>query len=368
MYDFRIESLSQESAVGPNPSTPEPAVADAPGPVAQEKASMSTSSPADLCPGSIEIPGYSGPAGSRVAVVPTGWLGAGPGAKIGNVEVVDGKTLVPHMDGRAYLADRCTGAYNNSDYLGLNLLSKKMEFMVNLAGAGCGCNAAFYLVSMKQNTEVSTCKDYYCDANHVCGVSCDEIDIMEANEYAFHSTLHTLYDHSGVGGGYGGGSGWNGPRDFTKEQYGPGAKCVDTTKPFKVSVSFPTDGQGQLQSMEVEISQVGSPCPVHISVRNYKGNAKLTESLAQGMTPVLSYWSANDMLWMDGEGSDHRGPCHADDAGACGARVSMYDFKIESLVAEERPAASAPSLPTPAATAAAPTVAPHDGEDVCPGS
>eukprot|EP00425_Heterocapsa_triquetra_P002507 CAMPEP_0195052460 /NCGR_PEP_ID=MMETSP0448-20130528/1801_1 /TAXON_ID=66468 /ORGANISM="Heterocapsa triquestra, Strain CCMP 448" /LENGTH=86 /DNA_ID=CAMNT_0040081609 /DNA_START=13 /DNA_END=269 /DNA_ORIENTATION=- len=86
-----------------------------------------------------------------------------------------------------------------------------MKYSVNVHGAGCGCNAAMYLVSMRQNTEKSTCGDYYCDANSVCGIPCAEIDIQEANMYAWHSTLHSSTDKSGVGSGEGGGGdGWSG--------------------------------------------------------------------------------------------------------------------------------------------------------------
>ena len=66
------------------------------------------------------------------------------------------------------------GAYNHSEYAALQLLDKTLSFVVDLSAAGCGCNAAFYLVSMAQNTQPGTCdNDYYCDANAVCDVRCE---------------------------------------------------------------------------------------------------------------------------------------------------------------------------------------------------
>mmetsp|Transcript_18114 Transcript_18114/g.47759 ORF Transcript_18114/g.47759 Transcript_18114/m.47759 type:complete len:261 (+) Transcript_18114:340-1122(+) len=100
--------------------------------------------------------------------------------------------------------------------------------------------------------------DYYCDANSVCGVRCSEIDIQEGNKHSWHSTLHDAQDGAGAGAGYGGGGDeWNGPRDFTSEQYGPGGNTIDTTMPFQVSVSFPTDSSGQLSAMNMKLEQDG---------------------------------------------------------------------------------------------------------------
>lgn len=61
--------------------------------------------------------------------------------------------------------------------------------------------------------------------------------------------LHTSQDSAGAEGGLGGGTAtlpsgqdvsWNGPRDWTKEEYGYGGSCVDTARPFRVTAVFPT--------------------------------------------------------------------------------------------------------------------------------
>ena len=53
-------------------------------------------------------------------------------------------------------------------------------------------------------------------------------------EGCLSSTLYLQSSWNPPGAGYGGGDGWDGPRDFDASQYGPGAKCIDTNKPFQV--------------------------------------------------------------------------------------------------------------------------------------
>merc|ERR1719195_152757 len=107
------------------------------------------------------------------------------------------------MGSRAYFASSCSaGKYSNEQYLALDLRKKTLRYTVDLSGAGCGCNAALYLVSMGRNSLKSMCSDYYCDAASVCGITCSEIDIQEANKFAWRSTLHLATDPAGQGVGF----------------------------------------------------------------------------------------------------------------------------------------------------------------------
>jgi len=299
---------------------------------------------ASMCPGSVSVEGYGQSAltnaGSNV-----------PGQDVGSLEIGADGSVVAHMDARVYFSDSCTeGSYDHTKYLGLKLLGKTLKFTTDISGAGCGCNAALYLVSMKQNPDISSCNDYYCDANKVCGVSCAEVDIMEANKRAWHSTLHSAQDHSGKGGGFGGGDGWNGPRDFNSQQYGPGGSCIDTSMPFDVAVSFPVDAGGRLQAMKVTLTQTGKSCPLDIDLNSYTGMAEIHDALDKGMTPIISYWKSGDMLWMDGKGADGQGPCAAD-SQHCGASVKFSGFKLEAMPGhpplEPAPMPAAPPVVNP---------------------
>jgi len=276
-----------------------------------------------------------------------------PGELAGSVDLEGHgaqSVITPGMKGRTYFAESCTnGTYSPSQYAAIPLLGKTMRWTTDMAGAGCGCNAALYLTSLRQSTQVSGCSDYYCDANSVCGARCAEIDLQEANMHAWHSTLHLLDDGSGIGAGYGGGDNWNGHRDFTMEDYGPNSMCIETTKPFQVAVSFPVDGAGRLTAMTTQLSQAGKPCNLSISVGpsgywygGRDGMGELSEALRAGMTPIISYWSHDNMLWMDGRGADGRGPCDRDDPAACAASVKFYDFSLGPVEAAAWEASKVP--------------------------
>lgn len=278
----------------------------------------------DQCPGSLNLAGYG-----NVSLVATQWNM--PDFPAGPVQALGGSVL-PNMWGRAYFADSCTaGQYDNTQYLALKLLGKKLTYTTELSQGGCGCNAAMYLVSMRQCADVSQCSDHYCDANSVCGVRCAEIDIQEANKFAWHSALHKAWDGNGEAAGFGG---WvhNGNRyDFGAKEYGPGARCVDTLRPFQVSAAFPVGSDGRSQGMQLTLSQDGG-CELRIDLSSYNADPQfeeLTRALAEGMTPVVSYWKSPDMLWLDGPGVG-QGPCR-EDTTQCGTAPQFYNFAVESL-------------------------------------
>ena len=131
-----------------------------------------------------------------------------------------------------------TSDYSCVDYGagGIVFSGRSLTFEVDLSGDGCGCNAALYLVSMPQSHNESQCHDFYCDANNVCGVRCDEIDLMEANTVAWVSTVHVGDDGAGEGFGY---AHYVFPQEKRLRSpthdcaYGPSPECaVNTLYPF----------------------------------------------------------------------------------------------------------------------------------------
>merc|ERR1719282_1114348 len=293
----------------------------------------------DNCPGKIEVPGHG-----MVSVVSAAWSKPGDPA---NKVAVRNRKIIPYMKGRSYFASGCTqGAFDHNQYIPFKFLGKTFRYTTDLSGATCGCSATLKLTSLHQNQQPSECKDYYCDAGNICGVSCDEIDIQEANTFAWHSTLHTMSDDVGVGGGYGGGADWQGPRDWASWQYAPGASCIDTSKPFDVAVSFPIDDQGSLVALEIELSQTGKNCPLSLRLENYQGMHELTNALKEGMTPTISYSSSGNMLWMDGKGTDGQGPCATDNPEICARSVIFYNFSIARIGSvAPKPSTSSPKPP-----------------------
>ncbi|CAK0817853.1 unnamed protein product, partial [Prorocentrum cordatum] len=133
------------------------------------------------------------------------------------------------------------------------------------------------------------------------------------------------------------GDGWNGPRNWTEAKYGINGSCIDTARPFQVSASFPIDKHGVLEAMQVVLSQQGHGCRLHARVDGYtRGMKELTHALLDGMTPIVSYWADDNMLWMDGPGDDGAGPCKKDSAKTCAASVRFWNFSIEDLDHKEQ--------------------------------
>ena len=264
-----------------------------------------------------------------------------------------------------------------------------LTYDVDLSNDGCGCNAALYLVSMPQSKNASTCSDFYCDANDVCGVRCTEIDLMEANKVAFVSTVHVEDDGSGQGFGYAHYVMDKARRLHSPDAecaYGPAEKCaINTNLPFRVAIQFSPSGEDF--SFEVRLTQDGrraSLGPVRYIEKPQKGmvdsataaNAALRASLDAGMTLVVSHWggpTTSSMSWLDAPCTDDEisgwactdefvervEPWLCDSVSTAKADCTV-PFKLSTL-AIESPSPSPPAAPPPSPPAppAAPPYVPY---------
>lgn len=228
-----------------------------------------------------------------------------PNEKVGATGIANCKEVTPYKQGRVYFGERCNNeARSNSDYAAINFLGKVLRFSVDLSNAHCGCVAAFYLVNMRQNTDPGLCnRDFYCDANKVCGVACAEVDIMEANREMYRFTMHNSSDKDGR-------------RAQFHKKYGPGNKCINTEKAFNVRAAISYDGS----SVTVNLEQGG--CSLEATIIY----AAMSVPFWAGMTPVISYWyndRPGSMKWFDGTVCKKYNPKHA-----CGEHVRLSNFSL----------------------------------------
>jgi hypothetical protein len=297
------------------------------------------------CTGPLHIPGDTGG--------PVYLVFANTDAK-GVRTSADGGILLGH-NVRMYLSRSCDML--PSAYASWSLVGRSISFTLDLGRAGCGCNVAAYLVSMPQNTQPGTCRgggdygDYYCDANAVCGVRCAEIDLLEANTHALHTTAHKADDAGGVGAGIGGD---HIEKVFTPTEYGPGGTIIDTSKPFKVRVSFEPRSRavwrpGGATANALPADDTLHTIRVHL-VQRGRGERSfpmasslytegLHRPLSQGMTLVMAFWSSNDLNWFQS------GVCSGSDPQKCHlAQPVISDLALEGL---DPPSPSPPPPPPP---------------------
>jgi len=210
---------------------------------------------------------------------------------------------------------------NRDDFWQPNLVGKTIGVTANLNGAGCGCNVAFYTVAMPGWGQGS-CQDWYCDANAVCGMNCSEMDLIEMNQYAMHTTTHSAYDGGGFGTRFGQGS----------NNFAPGGE-IDTNRPFRIENHFDESG-----TVTVTITQGGN------KIQNSYGNGNVIyDDMRKGMVLTMSFWSAHDMGWLDNP------PCSYDDAN-CPGNISFTDIRVDGGAG-----------PTPPSPVPGPTPGPSSG-------
>jgi hypothetical protein len=197
-------------------------------------------------------------------------------------------------------------------------------------------------------------KDWYCDANDVGGEACPEIDLLEMNQHALHTTMHSCkhpYSKANCdGGGYGarwergidtledcgpppGVVGkWRGllpPQPFVLVRFGQGASdfgvgpsfTIDTSRPFELAFAF--QRQGSHIGLAINVSQVTGTerRTIHGGIEDC---SSVQQPLAQGMVLVFSFWGSTSMGWLDSP------PCSSDPA-TCPSQVTFSNLTLNTL-------------------------------------
>lgn len=214
---------------------------------------------------------------------------------------------------------------NPADFAMLQLVGNSISLNVDMGadGPSCGCNVAFFLVSMPGQGG----GDHYCDANCVGGHCCPEFDLLEMNVHTLQVTSHACSDYhkpphdSQPSSCNHGGSPivkfGNGGKDF-----GPGdLYTINADKPFEFKMEFPVEG-GVLKG-HITLTQEGR------TARQSMNNLdSMRQALEDGMALVLDAWHSNDLTWLDG------GACHAPES--CNMKPTVFDsMKLEHLNHEE---------------------------------
>jgi hypothetical protein len=241
-----------------------------------------------------------------------------------NVKVVDdGGGVELGFGTRAYVMvtpNLPKSSSNRSDFKEFALLGKMINVTVDLNSASCGCNAAFYLTSMPAPAgSPGTGGDWYCDANSVGGNSCPEIDLIEANQNALHTTVHACkspWNETNCDKG-----GWNTKFGQGGTDFGIGPRfIIDTTKTFTVSNAFSTSSNGSLVAVITTITQ-GSA--VITSTLDSILLERAQADIGNGMVLVMSYWGADSMGWLD------KPPCASDPVGQCPASITFSGISVD---------------------------------------
>jgi hypothetical protein len=170
--------------------------------------------------------------------------------------------------------------------------------------------------------------------------------MMEANKHGWRTTAHQMYDGGGAGDGVGSG------HVFSASEYGPGASHVDTNQPFRASISFATDPHGRVEDVFLSL-QGKQTLTASVVPKDYA--LSMTYPLKAGMTPVMSYWTSSNMMWLDSMGAGNQtgvtydgsgddgcpwtypsGYPSADNQDTCASGVPISDVKLAAYSPDAR--------------------------------
>ena len=227
----------------------------------------------------------------------------------------------------------------SGDWTYFSLLGKTLSWTVDLSNVPCGLNATFYSVHLSQGMG-------YRDA---CATfpSTTELDFMEANQHAWHTTLHRSSGDCGgappVGiGGTISDSRYlfydvSGTQSNSSLLYGPGSTyTINTLLPFQATMNFVQDGQGVLTNVVIKLSQGANTIgqQFHAENEEYKGwLAALGKEVGvvdgnQGNVLVWSLWTGG-LNWLESP------PCPRGSSPKCTATSCQCTISDISLTTVE---------------------------------
>ena len=214
---------------------------------------------------------------------------------------MQGQDIQCPENGRAYIYNTQTIDPEQPDFFAPNLLGARIQWEVDMSSFDCGCFNTFYTVSMPGKTSYGDLdlQDgyFYCDANagNFGGQFCPELDLMEANKYAFQTTAHLCDNYSDVGHYFtcdGEGSSINTIDQLGHGGYGPNSHdTIDTTKTFSVQVDL-EEKDGMLSGITTELRQGDKKTTMHNYDSTYLSH--MTDALKNGQVFVASNWSGDD--------------------------------------------------------------------------
>ena len=225
----------------------------------------------------------------------------------------------------------------SGDWTYFSLLGKTLSWDVDLSNVPCGLNATFYSVYLSQGMGYrDACATFF---------SATELDFMEANQYAWHTTFHCAPNDCGSAPPLGFGGTLSDPRylfyDFSGKQttiqllYGPGEQyTINTRQPFHASIEFRLDTEGNLEAMLLSLTQGenGIGQQYNASNEEFKGwlnklgkQIVCTPGIGKGNVLVWSLWTGG-LNWLESP------PCGYGSNPHCSA--TSCQFTISNIILE----------------------------------
>ena len=255
-----------------------------------------------------------------------------------------GESLRVTGEARAYLVQDFNKRTGTATSTSASTWTDPLSFDIDVRNVPCGCLACVYLTAMP---DPAFGQPNYCDMAHtllpgIGGSVCTEIDVLEINNNAAQSAIHTetggqygshRCDQNGCAAMLGGPHSPHSTKG-QRELYGP-QKYIDSNLPFRVQAQVEADGE-----LRVTLFQHGKDALVFDKRLggNPQGSGvpedalKATSASMGKLALVASLWQDSDLSWFDGPGCKR---CNLDTAS----------FTISNVRSMPRPKPPPPPLP-----------------------